>query len=288
MPLGVHSPSLSPNRPAARCIAYGYAVRTTLPLPGAIARTGDGAAIDIEVIEAPVSGGGAIDGPYQRVPGGVIFTARNVARYLCTATSISIERNAGVSDERVAGLLIATALPACLWMRGEIVLHAAAVVLPGATRAVAILGASGSGKSTLLHALVARGARVLADDSLCVSPGAAGRGLAGGYFLGSEPRIFHAVRPEQSLLSAPLAAAIILDLPRSSGVAVISRLEPLAAFQALLDHRHRPRIPAVLGLEAGLLPRLASLAQMLPVHRWQRREGRAALGAEELTLLARL
>ena len=76
-------------------------------------------------------------------------------------------------------MLMATALPAALWMRGETVLHAGAVLLPGMTHAVAFAGASGSGKSTMLRALLEHGARLVADDTVCVRAAANGYQVAG-------------------------------------------------------------------------------------------------------------
>jgi hypothetical protein len=95
--------------------------------------------------------------------------------------------NADVSE--IEALLVATALPAILWMRGRFVLHAAAVLMPGRDAAIAIAGPSGVGKSAALAQLIVRGAAVLADDSVSVAVGASGliaSGLPSVYFVRSD------------------------------------------------------------------------------------------------------
>lgn len=257
-------------------LAYDLTVRSTLPIPGALPIAGGVA--DIEVREGAVADEGKAFGPYRlRADAKLVFEAPGVARYLCDAESIMVER---IGDGDVSGFLIATALPAVLWMRGEIVLHAAAAVMPGAAGAIAIMGASGSGKSTVLRAMVAMGARIVADDSLCVR-GTGGSGLAGGYFLGEPPRAFHPVA--DGLAAAPLAGIVLLE--RSEGAPEMKRLPKLEALTTLIGNRHRPRIPVILGLQPGLMVPLAELAGAVPVHVWKRREGATGLEAGEIALL---
>lgn len=73
----------------------------------------------------------------------------------------------------VAGRVLATALHA----RGVLTLHASAVALSGG--AVAFLGPKGAGKSTLAAALLAEGARMMADDALPVEVEAGARARPG-------------------------------------------------------------------------------------------------------------
>lgn len=230
-----------------------------------------------------------VAGPYRYTANKLTFEAPNVARYLCTENRITIERANGADDARVAGYLVATALPASLWMRGEIVLHAAAVMLPFADHAVAIAGVSGSGKSTVLGELACAGARLVADDSVCVRVTASGlvaSGLAAGYFLGAEPRTFHGLSPDRQVAAAPLAGLVILEMPRSESIARFRRLEGVHALEALLNNRHRPRIPALLRATSAL-GTLATMTRRLPIHSWRRREGAIALDPAELEFLAR-
>lgn len=272
------------------CIAHGLAVRSCVTIPGATAVAPDAATtVDIDIAMGEIADGGEVIGPYRLQADALVFEASGVARFRCQATSIVIAPIGDASDEAIAGFLVATALPATLWMRGDIVLHGAAAQLPGAAGVVAILGPSGSGKSTVLSRLVKSGARIVADDSIRVTRTPSGfeaSGLAGGYFLGGEPRVFNPVPAETRLTAAPLIGIAVLDSRRSAEGPDIRRMEALGAFQALLGNRHRPRVPRLLGLEPALLARIGALAWQLPVHHWARREGVVELEGTELDLLA--
>ena len=232
--------------------AYGLTIQSTLDIPGAIAIAGDAGPVDIVVTEGPVAVGSNWSGLTELSDDGrVMFEARGAARFLCEADAVTLDRIAGANDRKIGGFLIATALPAVLWMRGEIVLHAAAVMLPGTAGALAIMGAQWSGKSTVLRSLIAMGARIVADDTVCVRRAAAGieaSGLSGGYFLGKPPRAYHAV--EGGIDTAPLTGIMLLT-PRTGDEPDIRKLPPIEALTGLIAHRHRPRIPALLGRTGG-------------------------------------
>ena len=216
-----------------------------------------------------------------------------IARYRCDAGArMTVERIGDTPEGMAASYLIATALPALLWMRGEIVLHAAAAMLPGAAGAIAIGGASGTGKSTVLRQLVAAGASVVADDSLCLRFSGADMtvsGLAGGYFVAeaddNRARRLEIVPPEYQIRAAPLAGLVMLGPRLSSGEPTFHPLRGVAALEALLANRHRPRIPTLLGTNKAILPALAHLSERLPVYLWHRREGAAALNPAEMAWL---
>lgn len=267
--------------------AYGLTIASTLEIPGGLPVAANGGLADIDVREGPVAVEGEQFGPYRlRDDGRLVFEAAGVARYLCDAGSVTVERYGPDKDRATAGYLIATALPAVLWMRGEIVLHAAAALMPGAEAAVAIMGVSGSGKSTVLQAMVAMGARIVADDTICVrrtGRGVEASGLAGGYFLSARPRVFHAV--PGGLDSAPLAGMVLLETPRVAGAPEIEPGSRLEALTLLIANRHRPRVPVILGLQPQLMLPMAEIAGALAVHRWRRREGATALTPEEIALL---
>ena len=229
-------------------------------------------------------------GPYRLAGDALLFEMAGVARYRCEAGErITVEPAAAASESAVTGYLIATALPALLWMRGDIVLHMAAVVLPGMSGAIAFGGASGSGKSTILHQLVATGAKMVADDTICVRfdghvPVVSG--LPGGYFLAhDDARVFRTAPPGQRLSSARLAAVVMLGPRKSSGVATFHTLNGASAFEVLLAGRHRPRVPALLGRNEALLPVLARLSGILPIRRWDRLEDQLGVDQRELARL---
>jgi len=213
-----------------------------------------------------------------------------IAFYRCDAgRRIVVERMGDTSESEAARYLIATALPALLWMRGEIVLHVAAALLPGATRAIAIGGVSGAGKSTILRQLVAIGASVVADDTLCLRFDGLTMtvsGLAGGYFVAKgAQRGFEMVPPERQAASAPLAGLVMLGARSLSGGPTFHTLSGVAALEALLASRHRPRIPTLLGKNRALLPVLARLSETLPIQLWNRQEGLPALDPAEVAQL---
>ena len=246
--------------------------------------------IDIVMGDAALAGPARALGPYRLAGDALLFEMAGVAHYRCEAGErITVECAAGASESAVTGYLIATALPALLWMRGDIVLHMAAVVLPGMSGAIAFGGPSGIGKSTIVHQLVAAGAKMVADDTICVrfegqTPVVSG--LPSGYFLAdADIRAFRKVPAEQRLSWAGLAAVVMLGPRKSSGIAAFHVLNGVSAFEVLLAGRHRPRVPTLLGRNEALLPVLARLSGNLPLHRWDRLEGQHAVDPRELMRL---
>lgn len=243
--------------------------------------------------DATLAGPARALGPYRLAGNRLLFEMPGVARYRCEAGErITVERAAGASESAVAGYLIATALPALLWMRGDIVLHMAAALLPGMSGAIAFGGATGSGKSSILAQLVAAGASMVADDTMCVrfdGEGPVVSGLPGGYFLAGEDadRMFRTVPPELAVSATRLAGIVVLGPRRSAGPAAFHALTGASAFEALLAGRHRPRIPTLLGRDKALLPVLARLSGKLPIHRWDRFEGQPGADIADLARLLR-
>lgn len=220
-------------------------------------------------------------GPYRLRGTSLYFEADGVAIYRCDAgRSITVQPSPDADDAVVAGLLIATALPALLWMRGEIVLHAAAVAMPGSGEAIAITGPSGSGKSTLLAQLLDAGASVVADDTICVRMRGERcwvSGLPGGYFsVGTivEERPYHTVTVDRQRRAMPLAALFVLGLAMDARDAALDRA---AALSALLRARHRPRAVAILRGEGVALQQLALLTRRLQVYDLARPAGKQGL-----------
>jgi len=274
--------------------AYEFLIRSEIAIPGAIplddAASGE---VDIEIAfgEAGLPDTARSEGPYRYVEGRLLFDMPAIAYYLCEGgRRITIEKRPGASERDIAGLLIATALPALLWMRGEIVLHAAGLVPAGGDRAIAICGASRSGKSTVLRDMLGRGSRVVGDDSLRVrfSPaGVTASGLPCRFFWsreGEAERPDHAVAAERVLAAMPLAAVFILDWPR--GEPHFERVAAVDALRQLLLQRHRPRVPRLLGMEGRFLAGFATLSR-LDVYLWKRRDGAIALSSEEFAFLTR-
>lgn len=271
---------------------YDLILQSDIAVPGAAACPPQPMA-DIRIAQGsvPSTGGGAVSaGPDHSL----LLDLAPTARFRCTPDSVIVEPLPGADAALVAALLIASALPACLWLRGEPVLHASVMVPAGALRAVAICGGSGSGKSTALEAMLARGAKAVGDDTVrVVSTGDAlvVSGLAAAYrrrrSVCDEQRETLPVAPDRQCARAPLGA---IFLPRRAREAEAPRFESLpgiAKLPALLSQRHRPAMPAALGIEAELLPQFARLAA-LDVYLWFRPPGPLVLSDGELAFLEKV
>jgi hypothetical protein len=229
--------------------------------------------------------------PYRLFGGAIEFTAARVGRYLIEAGShITVEAEPGGDREMLTALLIATALPAALWMRGDMAIHACAVVPLGASGAIAVTAPSGGGKSTLLAAWAEAGAAVVADDVVRLSDAdgiVTASGLPGGCFLplpDSDDRHFLAFPPEQGIASAPLKALVRLDF--APGPSRLERLDTLAALQLLIAARHRPKVPTLLGKNGALLATCVLLARKVAMYRLTIERGGAPMIVDRLSGLA--
>ena len=269
-----------------RLTGYGLRLASQLPVPGAVADAGDDPPDVTIIVEASQP---TDDAPvYARSVDGLRFVCPGVASYRIAADSITVAPDPDASPDMVSAMLIATALPALLWLRRRFVLHAAAAQLPGAA-ALAIAGAAGSGKSTVLAQLAAAGAALIGDDTIAFDPSAApyASGLGGGWFLEAEGvRRFVAAPPGRSLACAPIAAILVLEAP-GDGEGV-SRLAPVDAVTHLLASSHRPRIPALLGRAPDTLRDATLLASEIPLYSWRRRMGATTLNAAEWAMLERI
>ena len=258
---------------------YDLAIESEIAIPGAMAWPGSAAKVALEIAEEPV---GAVssrssDGPYTlAADGGLLFEMRGLGRYWLNpaAARMSIERAEGAAMEEVSAMLVATALPAALWRRGDLVLHAATAVLPGRRKALAIAGRSGAGKSTLLRSLLAAGSRIVGDDTLCLrehSEGFTCSGLAAATQLRETKRRTMPVPIESQLRSAPLGAVIVLDGAGSCG---LTRLRGADALAAIVRNLHRPRVARLAGCMPSLMIRVMQVLQLVPVYEWNPAEVR--------------
>jgi hypothetical protein len=282
---------------ARRYVAYDLVIDSEIDIFGAIPVDFNPAAapdVTIEVGPARIEGAAAANGAYQYLDDRLLFSAPGVARYLCAAgVKIVVDPAPGADVGDIEALLIATVLPAILWMRGRFVLHAAAVLMPGRDAAIAIAGPSGVGKSTVLDQLLARGAAVLADDSVSVAlaaPRSMASGLSSAYFLrGDDPadRRTREVPRERWTRSAPLGAIVALRRVADCPAPSFRRLDPIGAIEQALGNQHRPRIPAILGLQRRTLEDCAFLARQTPIYLWSRGSGPLALADDEIAALTR-
>jgi len=250
---------------------FGLRIRSAFTLPGAVRANDSDCEPDVEIVQGapPPWDEMHVSGPYRSASADLFeFTMPKVARFACLdRRRILVDPAPDVDPRQLSEMLIATVLPALLWARGEIMLHASAFVFDGAAQGVAVAGASGSGKSTALARALAMGARQVADDAICIrtqGDAATVSGLAGGYFermRDGDGRIFR-LTPGQQRRPACLLGALLVLTPDSRPP---RRLTGTEAIRALLIHRHRPRIASLLGIEAALLPTMASIARSMPI-----------------------
>lgn len=95
-----------------------------------------------------------------------LLNVRNICKYyVCHGNKIIFEPAPGIDECSIRLFLLGTVMAALLYQRGNIPLHAAAIIKEG--RLVLFAGNSGVGKSTLLAKLSTMGYDVFTDD-ICV------------------------------------------------------------------------------------------------------------------------
>jgi len=258
----------------ALCVGYGLNIATEIPIPGAMRAT-DGEPAEIHIdYGAPASWTEQLAwGPYRVADADLFdFTAPGVATFSCRdRRRITITPNERADEAAIAAMLIATALPALLWARGEIVVHAAALAMPGAHSAMLFAGPSGSGKTTRLLRGIDAGGRAIADDSVrlrLVDDVVVGSGLPGGAFVrgggdghGDPTRTFRAFPSDRQLREYPVEFTYLIGSQETHSASG----PRLSGLTALLRHRHRWRIAQLLRAEPELLLSLARIAAAMKI-----------------------
>jgi hypothetical protein len=125
-----------------------------------------------------------------------------------SGTRITVFAPSGQPADGLHHLLLDQVLPLVLSHRGEFVLHATAVVLPGG--ALVFAADAGSGKSTLAAAVGCRGAHVLGDDAIL---------LAGSGERTTARAAYPGVRLWPDAISAVLGEAGLETGPSTTGLA---------------------------------------------------------------------
>lgn len=275
---------------------YGRVIRSQIALPGAVPAglcptPPAGPVIEV-VLHAPRSLPPHAKRTHTIGEGGIDFTVPRLGAFACRPGQLAITPDPQADMARLRAVVVATMLPAVLWLGGGVVLHTAAVVLPGATGIVALAGPSGCGKSTLAAALVRDGAALVGDDTLRLGLNAesvAAHGLPGGQYRvaeGSSERYFDPL-PENSIACGGSLAAVVV-IERGAVTSPPQRLSAIAATQALLANRHRPQVPDLLGLSGAVLAVLGQTAARVPVYRWPRAEGDLHITAADMAHLGTL
>jgi hypothetical protein len=275
------------NRAHADYRVYGLGLRTSIPLPHAIA--GDGSAapdVHFELGRLP-RGGDSPTADFSNELGRLSFALDPRGTRVWAEYS---EETAVRSPDDVAALLLGPVLRAVLRRRGRIGLHGCVIEM--GSGAVALLGNVGAGKSTLAGALAQKGHAVLSDDIVAVSPDGLvhpgyprlrmapltlaslypGAPVGGAVATGFEKRYVELstagdhgawrFQPEPR----PLAAIYLLE----RGGAPAPRIDELAGaerFLALASHLREPYGPLPRDTRAEEHRRLGALSERVPIRR---------------------
>ena len=272
--------------------AYNMNITSELDVLGGIAceRALANPEISIALGKVTTNTSNVVKGPYSRSDSGLLFDAAGIARYLARSPrELIVEPYAGSEMQRISQLLVATALPMLMWMRGGIVLHAAGIIPAGRTGAIAIAGPSGIGKSTLAYRLIQAGGQIVGDDTLWLTQqngAAVVSGISGSLFLADrnvDTRSEIAIMPQSRLETAHLNALFVLYPCVGMDSAEPERLRGGDAIEAFLRNRHRPKIPAILGQEMTLLPQCILHCRTLPIYRIPVKSGDIAGSQQHIT-----
>lgn len=203
--------------------------------------------------------------------------------YLIRGADGQIHSQAAGGPESWEHRLGSTIVPLLLAERGDLALHAAAVLEAG--RAVLFCGPSGRGKSTIAAALALRGRAVLTDDGAVLSeldrsplawPGQGGvsvttgalrtlEGAGGSVEALTTAKTTHLLS-RQPVGPAPVGAVVVLAA-RADRRAAVERLDPAAALPALMPHalyRGRAALAQTMQLTALLTARVPVFLAGLP------------------------
>jgi hypothetical protein len=201
----------------ARLIAYDRIIESAVTLPGALDAPGD-AKPDWQVTVDDLGDAPSFAPECVWRDAQLVWSINPAEQHVVRDRHLVLRHSAEADAQSVSENAIANGLPALAWIAGNVVLHAAAVVMPGADSAIAIMAPSGGGKSTVLNDLMQARASMLADDTLVLRREGnrwIGSGLAGGWFMrtnNGSGRAFSVAPVGRRLRSAAIGAFICLRL----------------------------------------------------------------------------
>jgi hypothetical protein len=230
----------------ASAVAETLANRYALPL--ATARDDVNRALALDAGTAALDD---LDGPYlyARAPGGYLLSRDGLPLLLVDAEGRSVQSAAAETDRKDWPMILQAISPKLLSLRGQLVLHASAVLLDQSI--VAFAGKSGAGKTTTGRALAAAGARLLCEDKLLLRQGADAPeavvdgerrimswvAAAAAQLYAGRPAACDALDDAAGGESRPLAAVGFLDAGRRSGTRLAARrLDRAQATRALFSN----------------------------------------------------
>ncbi len=227
-----------------------------------------------------------------------------IARYhIVGGTSIEVRVDPESDRETAWFFLKATPFGILILQRGELPLHAAALVPPGGNRALLVAGESGAGKSTTSALLVQAGWTLLNDDisriafpdgTPVVCPGFQSLKLNAdslallGLDRDSAPRTrgfkekyyWHVLGGRSP---CPVGAMVVLEGPDADPTDPV-RLGGMSVFQELYRQTFRPYLVVPLGFQREHFRQVGDLASRVSCYRVQ---GMARIGADGTEALLR-
>jgi hypothetical protein len=266
----------------ARLIAYDRIIESAVALPGALDAPGDARPewrVTVEAVEdAPPFAPECVWRDAQ-----LVWSINPAEQHVVTDRHLALRHRSEADARSVSENAIANGLPALAWIAGNVVMHAAAVVMPGADSA------------TVLNELMQAGASLLADDTLVLRREGnrwIGSGLAGGWFMrtnnGSD-RAFSIAPAERRLRRAAIGAFICLSLEKAEvAESAVQRINGIAAISALLNHRHRALVAGAIGSQSANLATFAEVAATVPIVNMPRQWGCIPFTDAELAAIAGL
>lgn len=223
-------------------------------------------------------------------PGELLITFPQLARFrVSQGQQIDVMVLPGGTHDEAAFFLMATPFGALIHQRGELPLHAAAVVPPNGSKALLIAGQSGAGKSTTAAAFAKCGWRVLNDDisrievvedEVLVWPGFTALKLwkqscemlqldscSLPRTRGMKEKFFW--QPPVHKQPVAIAAIVELQAKTSAGETTgLSRLRGGAAIQMLVRQTFRPRLIRPLGCQTSHFAQLQQSAGRLSCYQF--------------------
>ncbi len=285
-------------------MAYGWSIRSALPLPELMAVEAAFTENEADVVirlgkiaTAPFATNGAAR-RLQATAGGIYLFWQGVGLFLVHGgREMVIDPAPGVTEDTLRLFILSTPLALLLQQRGLAVLHASTAVIAG--QAIAFAGEKGAGKSIMAAALHARGHELLADDILAINmlpecplalPGFPYLKLwpdavaALGYAPEMWPRLHPQAEKRGCRLTARFATASVplksIYLLKQGQELKIEPLCPREALLELLPHwygaRFGPELLQELGLSTHFL-QCATLVNKINVYRLERPDCLAGL-----------
>lgn len=262
--------------------AFGFTVRSEIPLPELLQQPGAGEAgasetseasadIVIEVQDAARLWRSVPFPPskFAAAPGLVVFEVPDMALFsIRNGRQITVSPLAGYEADTARLYLLGSCMGAILMQRRILPLHGSAIAIDG--QAYAITGESGAGKSTLAATFLNQGYQLLSDDVIAVSfssdhipyvtpaypqqklwqESLAKFGMESGQYRpiqGRENKYCVPVPAKFCTESLPLAGVYELVKSDSSEIG-ISRIDKLDRFQTLFRHTYRNNFISSMGL----------------------------------------